>query len=112
MSRIQRAANKSGAKINLIGSRAAGTAEATSDFDYIVEGNERQIHRARSLLPRGTQGGEQSASGADTGIDVFPASKKPLDTDQPHITFTPQEKPTIPTKVMPPSPKETTSDQD
>jgi hypothetical protein len=71
MSRIQRAANKSGAKINLIGSRAAGTAEATSDFDYIVEGNERQIHRARSLLPRGTQGGEQSASGADTGIDVF-----------------------------------------
>jgi RHS repeat-associated protein len=90
--RIQKFADKYQTKVDLVGSRASGTASATSDYDYVIGGTSKVRQAARKELPRGTAGGEISPSGLQTGIDVFNAKKTPLDTSKPHITFEPKAK--------------------
>jgi hypothetical protein len=78
-----------------VGSRAEGTATATSDWDYFMSGNSAQRHSAASSVPSGTAGGEINSIGRETGIDIFtnnPNSSKyqPLDLTKPYITFYPK----------------------
>ena len=89
IARIQNAANELGLPIHVVGSRASGTARSLSDWDYVIEGaKSRQRGDARYLLPKGVAGGEISASGRETGIDIF---TEPLNPDFPHISFFPQK---------------------
>jgi predicted nucleotidyltransferase len=50
--RIQNAAARTKQTIIVVGSRANGTSTPTSDWDYIMLGNSRQRHSARSSVPR------------------------------------------------------------
>ncbi|MBD1815129.1 nucleotidyltransferase domain-containing protein [Microcoleus sp. FACHB-DQ6] len=50
--RIQNAADRTKQTIIVVGSRANGTSTPTSDWDYIMLGNSRQRHSARSSVPR------------------------------------------------------------
>src|SRR5262249_49188917 len=90
--RIQNFANKYQTPVDVVGSRAAGTAGESSDFDYVIGGTSKVRQAARSELPRGQAGGEISPSGHETGIDVFNAKKTPLDPNRPHVTFEPKPK--------------------
>ena len=60
---IQAFSERFGAEVNVVGSRAAGTAGPFSDFDYVVGGNAKLRHAAENFLPRnpqsvmGTEGG-------------------------------------------------------
>ena len=89
-SRIQSFADKHETTVNVVGSRAKGTAGPGSDFDYIL-GNDgatsRLRSKARKELPRGSSGGEVHPSKGETGIDVF---KDVLDPNLPHIPFNPK----------------------
>jgi len=88
--KIQRFADKHGVEVQVVGSRAAGTAEVLSDFDYIIVGGNSKVRSAaRRELPRGLGGGEQTPSGW-SGLDVFDGAKNPLDTARPHVIFKPQ----------------------
>jgi len=49
---IQNAADRTKQTIIVVGSRANGTSTPTSDWDYIMLGNSRQRHSARSSVPR------------------------------------------------------------
>ena len=86
--RIQRAANKTKQTIIVVGSRAEGTPKPTSDWDYILTGNSKQRSSAKSLLPRGSSGGEmintigRSESGIDIFIDDLPTG--------PYVVFEPE----------------------
>jgi RHS repeat-associated protein len=87
--RIQSFANKHGTTVNVVGSRAKGTANPLSDFDYILGetgATSRLRSKARQELPRGLAGGEISQSLGETGIDVF---KAPLNRLEPFIPFIP-----------------------
>ena len=84
--RIQNAADRTKQTIIVVGSRANGTSTPTSDWDYIMLGNSRQRHSARSSVPRGTSGGEINSSGRETGIDIFTGS---LISGEPHVIFEP-----------------------
>jgi len=90
--RIQNAANSKGIDITVVGSRAKGTPNP-GDWDYIVTGSSRQRSRAKNSVPRGHRGGEQSASGRETGIDWWQDSNPnaqgfmPLDPARPHVVF-------------------------
>lgn len=86
--RIQYAANLTEQRIDLIGSRAAGTATEISDWDYIMYGKSSKRHLASSLVPRGTSGG-----GNDSGRDIFNGNTTPLDESLPHIIFEPNAVP-------------------
>ena len=86
--RIQQVANRIRMPITVVGSRAAGTANPMSDWDYVIEGaTRRELKYARWKLPRGLGGGEINPSGNPTGIDIF---TEPVDTDLPHVTFEPE----------------------
>jgi hypothetical protein len=88
--RIQRFADEQGVEVNVVGSRANGTAGPDSDYDYIIGeagGTSAQRNAARRELPRGTAGGEVHPSRGETGIDVF---RDTLDRERPHITFRPK----------------------
>ncbi|WP_437805225.1 FG-GAP-like repeat-containing protein [Sorangium sp. So ce1078] len=87
---IQDFANRYNTTVTVVGSRATGTAKATSDFDYIIAGNSKIMQAARRSLPRGTAGGEIGASGIESGIDVLNAAKYPLDPSRSHIVFSPK----------------------
>jgi hypothetical protein len=84
--RIQNAANRTKQTIIVVGSRANRTSRLTSDWDYIMLGNSRQRHSARSSVPRGTSGGEINSLGRETGIDIFTGS---LISGEPHVIFEP-----------------------
>ena len=94
--RIQNAANRTRQEIVVIGSRARGTATPSSDWDYILTGASRARGSARSSIPRGRAGGEISASGRETGIDVFqnynPSAPGYLELNpvEPHVRFGPR----------------------
>ncbi|WP_142249226.1 RHS repeat domain-containing protein [Bradyrhizobium sp. UNPF46] len=94
--RIQNAANRTQQQITVVGSRAAGTAKPTSDWDYIMSGSSRARHSASGSVPRGTSGGGVNASGRETGIDIFQTynpnapSYNLLRKDLPHVIFEPQ----------------------
>jgi hypothetical protein len=80
--RIQNAANKVGVPITVVGSRAAGTSHAWSDWDYIVSGaNSRIRGKIRNSLPEGPRG-----IGEPRKIDFI---EGPVNTDFPYITFNP-----------------------
>ncbi len=89
--RIQNAANKTNQEITVVGSRASGTATSTSDWDYIMSGNSKQIHSVKNSVPRGTQGGEINSMGNETGIDIWSNKKNPVDTSLPHVIFEPKK---------------------
>ena len=94
--RIQNAADRTGQQITVIGSRAGGTADAMSDWDYIFSGPSAARHSAASSVPIGNAGGAIRASGAESGIDIFqsynPAAPgyQVLDPNLPHVIFTPK----------------------
>ncbi|MEQ8849867.1 hypothetical protein [Botrimarina sp.] len=76
--------------VHVVGSRAAGTARAESDYDYLLgeTGSASRLRqKARRELPRGVAGGELHPTRGETGIDVFRDS---LDRSLPHVTFTPK----------------------
>ncbi|MGL5058728.1 MAG: nucleotidyltransferase domain-containing protein [Microcoleus sp.] len=84
--RIQNAADRTKQTIIVVGSRANGTSTPTSDWDYIMLGNSRQRHSARTSVPRGTSGGEINNLGRETGIDIFTG---PLIQGEAHVIFEP-----------------------
>ncbi len=71
LQKIQLFSNRKGVEVIVFGSRASGTATKQSDFDFIVFGNSKIRGSARREFPKGVAGGEISASGRETGIDVF-----------------------------------------
>jgi hypothetical protein len=80
---IQAFSDKYKVEVNVVGSRAGGTANAASDFDYVIQANSKIRHKAEYFLPRGSSGGANNR-----GIDIF---KEPLDPSRPHIPFKPSE---------------------
>lgn len=87
--RIQNAANKIQKPINVVGSRAKGTAGALSDWDYVVEGLNANIRgKIKNSLPKGLGGGELTGS-QWSGIDIL---KGPLDKARSYIPFFPKKK--------------------
>jgi RHS repeat-associated protein len=84
---IQAFTDRFGAEVNVVGSRASGTARATSDFDYVIQGNAKLRNSAEYYLPRGSAGGANNR-----GIDIF---KEPLDSSRPFIQFTPNKQPVV-----------------
>jgi hypothetical protein len=90
---IQAFADRYGVTVDVVGSRAAGTATAASDFDYVITGGNSAVRRAaRTELPRGTAGGELRSSGAESGRDIFNGNITPTDTSRPYIRFVPLRK--------------------
>ncbi len=85
--KIQRFADKRDVEVTVVGSRAAGTSNALSDYDYIVGGNSRKRNHAKRELPSGIDGGA-----AGSGIDVFNPKKSPFEPSRPHIIFRPRLK--------------------
>jgi hypothetical protein len=92
---IQAFADRFNAEVNVVGSRAAGTAGPSSDFDYVIGGNASLRNSASYYLPRGAAGGEISGSGIETGIDIFNANRTPLDPGRPFIQFAPGQAPIV-----------------
>jgi hypothetical protein len=84
--RIQNAANKIDKPITLVGSRASGTANSASDFDYVIPGlKNAEWKKIKNSLPGAANAGENLPK----RIDVFKGS---VDTSKPHITVTPKKK--------------------
>lgn len=86
-------AKKNNTEVTVVGSRAAGTAKPTSDFDFVIGGTSKIRKDARKQLPRGSAGGEiDPRTGRETGIDIFnPKKDGPVKTDKPFITFGPKK---------------------
>jgi hypothetical protein len=87
IARIQAIADKRGLNISVVGSRARGTADAASDWDYIITGGTSKArHSAMRELP--------SNPNANKGGDFRPGSEQlrgvEVDPELPHINFTPQ----------------------
>ncbi|MDR6117582.1 RHS repeat-associated protein [Aeromicrobium sp. SORGH_AS981] len=83
--RIQNAADRIGLPISVVGSRASGTANAISDWDYVITGvRSRTKHSVSSSLPRGPE-----ELGFGRRLDIFDAE---LDETLPHITFNPRRR--------------------
>jgi RHS repeat-associated protein len=91
---IQAFSERFGAEVNVVGSRAAGTAGQLSDFDYVIGGNASLRNSAGYYLPRGAAGGELRG-GLESGIDIFNANRTPLDQTRPFIQFTPGKQPVV-----------------
>src|SRR5205823_3973248 len=89
---IESFADKYEVTVDVVGSRAAGTATATSDFDYVIAANSRIRKFAKFKLPRGIAGGEIGPNGIERGIDVFNGNLTPTNTSLPYIRFLPRGK--------------------
>ena len=84
--RIQNAADRINKNINVVGSRADGTATATSDYDYVIEGvSSKEIDKIKNSLP----GAKSSVDNLTNRIDLF---KGKLNETKPHITVKPNTK--------------------
>ena len=83
ITRIQNAANRLGRPINLVGSRASGTAHAGSDWDYIIEG---LTNANRNSIKNSLPGAPIRADQIPRNIDFLPG---PVDPGLPHIIFSP-----------------------
>lgn len=83
IARIQNAANRTGTEISVVGSRARGTANPNSDWDYVLPPGTRGStrHSLSSSLPEGPR-----SLGEPRNLEFF---VEPLDTARPFITFTP-----------------------
>jgi RHS repeat-associated protein len=80
--RIQNAANRINKPVHVAGSRASGTAKATSDFDYVIEGmNNKDWNKIKNSLP----GAPSRTDNLPRRIDVF----KKLDVKKSYITIMP-----------------------
>jgi hypothetical protein len=84
ITRIQNAANAIGKPINLVGSRAGGTANAASDWDYIIDG---LPNSNRNTIKNSLPGAPVRADQVPRTIDFL---KPPLDTTLPYVPFTPK----------------------
>ncbi|GIF06909.1 hypothetical protein Asi03nite_44470 [Actinoplanes siamensis] len=73
----------------MVGSRAGGTANPASDWDYILSGPSRARGRAANSLRRGTGDGEGSGRGRDIFQDYNPNAPAytTLDPNLPHDIF-------------------------
>ncbi len=83
VTRIQNAANAIGKPINLVGSRASGTANAASDWDYVIDG---LTNANRNTIKNSLPGAPIRADQVPRTIDFL---KPPLDTTLPYVPFTP-----------------------
>ncbi|MFF5505894.1 polymorphic toxin-type HINT domain-containing protein [Streptomyces roseolus] len=92
--RIQNAADKAGQPIIVVGSRANGTANPTSDWDYILSGPSRTRHSVKNSLPRGTGDGEGSGRGRDFWQSYNPnrPDYAELDRNRPYVVFEPRSR--------------------
>jgi predicted nucleotidyltransferase len=75
-------------EISVVGSRAAGTADAASDWDFVLKGgNSRARHSAMRELP--------SNPNAKKGGDLRPGFEElrgiEVDPERPNIKFKPQQ---------------------
>jgi RHS repeat-associated protein len=84
IARIENAANRIGKPINLVGSRASGTANAASDWDYVIEG---MTNANKNTIKNSLPGAQIRADQVPRNIDFF---TEPLRTDLPHIQFNPR----------------------
>lgn len=81
--RIENAATKIGKPITVVGSRASGTANAFSDWDYVIEGlNNKSWKKIKNSLP----GSKSTLGNTPRNIDIF----KSLDSKKPYITINPR----------------------
>lgn len=84
LARIENAATRIGKPINVVGSRASGTAKATSDWDYVIEGlTNKQWKQIKNSLP----GAPSRADNLPRTIDIF---REPVDATRPFITIYPR----------------------
>ncbi|MFF4654445.1 polymorphic toxin-type HINT domain-containing protein [Streptomyces sp. NPDC001381] len=92
--RIQNAADKAGQPIIVVGSRANGTPNPTSDWDYILSGPSRTRHSVKNSLPRGTGDGEGSGRGRDFWQNYNPnrPDYAELDPSRPYVVFEPRSR--------------------
>jgi len=83
--RIQKAANKSGAEVSVVGSRVNPNKalHSGSDYDYVINAN----NKVRSDLKGSLPGAKNVREGQSSNLDIF---KEPLDKSRPHVTFTPE----------------------
>ncbi len=83
IARIQNAANRTGTRVTVVGSRANGTPRANSDWDYVLPSNTlgKTRHSLRSSLPEGPRN-----IGEPRNQDFFLDG---IDPTKPHITFEP-----------------------
>ena len=82
--RIENAATRINMPINVVGSRASGTATAYSDWDYIIEGiNKHNWNKIKNSLP----GARAILDNTPRNIDII---KEPLDRTKPFITIYPR----------------------
>ena len=82
--RIENAATRINMPINVVGSRASGTATAYSDWDYIIEGiNKHNWNKIKNSLP----GARSILDNTPRNIDII---KEPLDRTKPFITIYPR----------------------
>lgn len=82
--RIQNAANRTKTTVTVVGSRASGTARASSDWDYVLQEGTRSStrHSLSSSLPQGPRG-----LGEPRNQDFLPG---PVNPNKPYITFFPE----------------------
>ncbi|MER7141303.1 polymorphic toxin-type HINT domain-containing protein [Streptomyces sp. NPDC000341] len=92
--RIQNAADKAGQPVVVVGSRANGSANSASDWDYILSGPSRSRHSQQSSLPRGTGDGEGSGRGRDFWQNYNPSRPDyaELDLSKPYVIFEPRSR--------------------
>ena len=81
--RIQNAANRIGQQITVVGSRAAGTANAASDWDYVINGSSKALNSVSGSLP----GAGSVSEGLIKNLDIF---RGDVWDGFPSITFFPQ----------------------
>lgn len=84
ITRIQNAANAIGKPINLVGSRAGGTANAALDWDYVIDG---LTNANRNTIKSSLPGAPIRADQVPRTIDFL---KPPLETTLPYVPFTPK----------------------
>jgi hypothetical protein len=72
-----------GKPINLVGSRASGTAKVGSDWDYVIEG---MTNANKNAVKNSLPGAPVRADQIPRNIDFFTT---PVDPNLPHIPFTP-----------------------
>ncbi|MBV4360610.1 nucleotidyltransferase family protein [Pinibacter aurantiacus] len=82
--RIENAATRIQKPINIVGSRAKGTANAYSDWDYVIEGlTNQEWKQIKNSLP----GSGSVLDNTPRNIDIF---KGPVLTNYPYITINPR----------------------
>jgi hypothetical protein len=83
--RIQNAATRINKPITVVGSRASGTANVYSDWDYVIPDiNSKDWGKIKNSLP----GARSTMENTKRNIDIF---KGPVNTNLPHLTIYPHQ---------------------